>query len=101
MAATACFALNAASFLAVLRALRRIPEPHTKLRHDGGSVWDGLRYLRDHPAMGGLVLLTFFVCIFGWPVITVLPAYTRLRLHLKEDTYSLLLSSLGGGALVA
>jgi MFS family permease len=101
VAATACFALNAASFLAVLYALRRIPEPHATLRHDRGSIWDGLRYLRDHPAMGGLVLLTFVVCVFGWPVITVLPAYTRLQLHLKEDTYSLLLSSLGGGALVA
>lgn len=101
VAATACFALNALSFLAVLRALRRIPEPKAKHRHDAGSVWDGLRYLREHPAMSWLVLLTFVVCVFGWPVVTVLPAYTRLRLHLKEDAYSLLLSALGAGALVA
>jgi MFS family permease len=99
--ATACFALNAASFLAVLWALRGIPEPHAHTKVEGGSVWDGLRYLRDRPTMGGLVLLTFVVCVFGWPIITVLPAYTRLRLDLKEDAYSLLLSALGGGALLA
>ncbi|MBN9117669.1 MAG: MFS transporter [Planctomycetes bacterium] len=102
VAATACFALNALSFLAVLRALRGIPEPpaHPKAA-ERGSIWDGLRYLRDHPAMGGLVVLTFVVCVFGWPVVTVLPAYTRLRLGLKEDAYSLLLSALGAGALGA
>jgi MFS family permease len=99
--ATACFALNALSFLAVLRALRGIPEPQVKEKLTPGSTWDGLRYLRDHPAMGGLVLLTFVVCVFGWPIITVLPAYTKLRLHLKEDAYSLLLSAIGAGALIA
>jgi MFS family permease len=102
VAATACFVLNSLSFLAVLRALRGIPEPpvHAK-RLEAGSMWDGLRYLRAHPALGGLVALTFVVCVFGWPVITVLPAYTRMRLGLKEDAYSLLLSALGAGALGA
>src|SRR4030095_7763863 len=55
LGATVCFALNAISFLAVLRALRGIPEPP---RHEKtgapGSTWDGLRYLRDHFALGGL-----------------------------------------------
>jgi MFS family permease len=47
------------------------------------------------------VALTFVVCIFGWPIITVLPAYTRLRLHLEGDAYGSLLSALGAGALGA
>jgi MFS family permease len=102
VAATACFAMNAVSFLAVLRALRGIPEPRAhEERRERGSVWDGLRYLREHPALGGLVACTFVVCIFGWPVITVLPAYTKLRLHLEAGAYSLLLSAMGGGALGA
>ncbi len=99
--ATACFALNAISFLAVLRALRGIPEPHTTAKPAPGSSWDGLRYLREHPTMGGIVALTFVVCVFGWPVVTVLPAYTKMRLGLREDAYSFLLSSLGAGALTA
>lgn len=102
VAATACFALNSLSFFAVLHALRGIPEAgaHEETR-EPGSTWDGLRYLRDHPAMGGLVFLTFVVCVFGWPVITVLPAYTKLRLGLGGDAYGLLLSALGAGALGA
>ena len=101
LGATACFALNALSFLAVLRALRGIPEPRANAKTEGSSVWDGLRYLREHPAHGGLVVLTFVVCVFGWPVVTVLPAYTKLQLGLREDAYSLLLSAMGAGALGA
>jgi MFS family permease len=102
VAATVCFALNALSFFAVLHALRGIPEmaAHEDKR-EPGSMWDGLRYLREHPAMGGLVFLTFVVCVFGWPVVTVLPAYTKLRLGLDGDAYGLLLSALGAGALGA
>ncbi|AWM42046.1 MFS transporter [Gemmata obscuriglobus] len=98
--ATTCFALNALSFLAVLRALRRIPEPR---RHEkpAASPLAGVLYLREHPALGAVVLFTFALSAFGWPVITVLPAYTRLQLGLKEEAYSLLLSSLGAGALGA
>src|SRR5262249_23413474 len=93
IAAAACFPINAISCVAVIRAVRGIPEPPCgEKKPEGGSMWEGLRYLREYPAMGGLVALTFVVCVFGWPVITVLPAYTRLQLHLKEDAYSLLLS---------
>ena len=100
--ATACLALNAVSFLAVLHALRGIPElPATEKAAERGSIWDGLRYLREHPALGGLIVLTFLVCTFGWPVVTLLPAYTQFRLGLDVDTYSMLLSALGGGALGA
>jgi hypothetical protein len=102
VAATACFAINAVSFLAVLRALRGIHETEgQKEKRPAGSIWDGLHYLCEHPAMGGVVALTFVVCVFGWPVITILPAYTKLRLHLEAGAYSLLLSSLGTGALGA
>jgi len=102
LAATMCFALNSVSFLAVLFALRGIPEPaaHEK-KPEGNSAWEGFRYLREQPALGGLVAITFVVCVFGWPVLTMLPAYTRIQLGLKEDAYSWLLSSLGAGALSA
>ena len=100
--AVGCFALNTGSFLSVLLALRTIRVAGDS--HDGnagGSGWDGLRYLRENPMMGALVGLTLALCIFGWPVLTLLPAYTRVRLGLAEQSYSLLVSSLGAGALVA
>lgn len=101
--AVACFALNAASFVAVLQALRKITVPGemSPRARDAGSWRDGFRYLRDHPPLGGLVLLTLAICVFGWPLLTVLPSYTRLELGRDEKTYSLLVSAVGAGALVA
>ncbi|MBA4064996.1 MAG: hypothetical protein C0501_15045 [Isosphaera sp.] len=100
--AVACFALNAVSYLAVLLALRGIDVPGEAggRRAAAGSAWDGVRYLRDHPALGGLVLMTLVVCVFGWPLLTTLPAYTRQHLGRDETTYSLLVSAVGAGALL-
>jgi MFS family permease len=103
LGAVACFAINAASFVAVLFALRgiAIPGDPRAIRHDRGSAWDGFRYLWQNPTMGGLVALTLALCVFGWPLMTLLPAYTRLQLGRSEQTYSLLVSAVGAGALVA
>ncbi len=104
LGAVCCFLLNAVSFVAVILALRSIPVTGTTLRNanrEPESGWDGLRYLVKHPRFGGLVLLTLLFCIFAWPTLTLFPGYTRERLHLAEDTYSFLVSALGGGALVA
>ena len=47
------------------------------------------------------MLLTLVLCVFGWPLVTLLPAFTRLELGRGEQTYSLLVSAVGAGALVA
>ena len=103
LGAVCCFSVNALSFLAVLVALRSIHErpadPHA-VKPPPGSGWDGVRYLRDNRTLGALVLLTLVVCVFGWPVLTLLPAYTRLHLGLAEQSYSLLVSAVGAGALL-
>ena len=100
--AVACFAVNAVSFAAVIAALRgiRVAGVGDTHRKPSGSIWDGFRYLFDHPRLGGLVALTLVVCIFGWPLLTLLPAFTRLQLGQAEQAYSLLLSAVGAGALV-
>ncbi len=102
LGAVGCFALNAVSFLAVLLALRRIEIPGSPAGHkpEASSAWDGVRYLAAHPRLGGLVVLTFVLCAFGWPVLTLFPAFTRTRLGLAEGSYSFLVSALGAGALV-
>ncbi|MBN9518287.1 MFS transporter [bacterium] len=100
LGAVGCFALNAVSFLAVLLALRRIEVPGRPAGRRSESVWDGVRYLAAHPRLGGLVVLTFVLCVFAWPVLTLFPAFTRTRLGLAEGSYSFLVSALGAGALV-
>ena len=96
-----CFAVNSVSFVAVLLAAGRHRDRGSRGQREASSAWDGFRYLREHAALGGLVLLTLVVCVFGWPLLTILPAYTRLALGLNENAYSLLVSSVGAGALVA
>ena len=101
LGAVGCFALNALSFLAVLLALRRIEVPGLPTdRPPPGSMWDGVRYLAGRRRLGGLVVLTFVLCSFAWPVLTLFPGYTRTRLGLAEESYSFLVSALGAGALV-
>jgi predicted MFS family arabinose efflux permease len=102
--AVCCFSLNAISFLAVIVALNGIRVPGDST-HDPDrqprSIWDGVHYLMNHAALGGLVVLTLLLCIFAWPTLTLFPGYTRERLGLAQETYSFLVSALGGGALVA
>ena len=47
------------------------------------------------------MLLTLVLCVFGWPVVTLLPAYTKVNLGERERVYSWLVSAVGAGALVA
>ena len=87
LGAVACFALNAISFLAVLIALWGIVVPgDVPLAKDRrGGTWDGFRYLRQRSALGMLVMLTMVLCVFGWPLVTLLPAYTRTQLGERTD----------------
>jgi MFS family permease len=97
-----CFAFNAVSYLAVLAALRRIDCAETpKEATASASGWDGVRYLVRHPSLGFLLALTGAMCVFAWPALTLFPAYTDTVLHRAEKEYSVLVSGLGGGALVA
>jgi MFS family permease len=98
-----CFLLNTLSYAAVLAALRRIDLPGERRTGPppAGSAWDGVRYLAAHPPLGGLVVLTGFFCVFAWPTLTLLPAYTQFVLGLKAAAYSGLVSGLGAGALLA
>ncbi len=100
--AVGCFAVNALSFLAVLAALRRIDAAESDLRtKPRGSLLDGFRFVRGRPLLAALLVCTGFAGVFGWPVLTLFPPYTARVLHHAEKEYSLLVSALGVGALVA
>lgn len=99
-----CFTLNALSYGAVLMALRAIDasgEPDPVRGRADDSPWDGFRYVFRRPRMAGLLGLTGLLCVFGWPALSLFPAYTRLVLNHAEKEYSVLLSALGAGALGA
>lgn len=101
-ATTACFAVNAVSFAAVLAALSRIgaagagrESPHAPAR-----PLDGLRYVLARPILAALLAFTGLLSVFAWPALSLFPAYTRTVLGRAETEYSVLVSSLGAGALV-
>ncbi|MFO0849733.1 MAG: MFS transporter [Gemmataceae bacterium] len=99
-----CFGLNALSYLAVLAALRRITvpgNPRPAPTAEPASALDGVRYVLGRPPLAVLLALTGLLSVFGWPTLSLFPAYTKLALQHAEKEYSLLVSSLGAGALLA
>ena len=99
--AIACFSLNTISYAAVLVALSRISVPGIGPdRAARGAPLDGIRYVIARPMLGAILLLTGGLSVFGWPVVTLFPAYTQLVLGLGVRDYTTLVSSLGAGALI-
>jgi MFS family permease len=101
-----CFALNAASFVAVLLGLAamRTSEFHPLALKERPQILrgtrDGLRYIRQRPTAlivltGVLVLSTF---CFNFNVL--LPVIAKQTLHSGPETLGILSALFGGGALL-
>ena len=100
---SACFWLNAVSYLAVIVALltvRRRPvtarAPLTALQ----LIVEALRYVARTPPLAGLFLLLFVAGTFGANFNLVLPLFTRLALHANADVLGFLFAAQGVGSLV-
>jgi MFS family permease len=103
-AAGVCFLLNGLSFVAVLAALawmRLPPVRRTELHSAPGSLWAGFRYLARHPHLILLLLLSGAMSLFGWPILSLLPAVADQRLGESTGGYAWMLSAIGSGALIA
>ena len=99
----ACFAANAVSFLAVILALWRIefPPPAAVRKESlGESLKAGLRYVAASPTLSRLTLLGAAGSFLAFPLITYLPVIAGDVLRTGAAGYSLLLTSLGTGAIV-
>ncbi len=102
---TACFALNAASFLAVIGGLLLIP-PGQRGEGQGQrriikEIVEGVRYTwQNQPLRDPLILLTI-LSIFSINFTVLIPAYAKFTLHGGPRTMGYLWSALGAGALGA
>jgi len=89
--------------LAALTVLR-VRQPGRVKEPDGKSpltdVLDGLRYVRAHPPVFGLILLSIVPFLFGMPLNTLLPAFNEEILAGGPDDLGLLISFMGVGAIV-
>jgi MFS family permease len=101
LGATWCFSLNGLSFVAVivaLLALRVRPVVST-----GASMLqsmkEGISFMRSQKGMQPLVWLAFFMTMLGVPLVVFLPVIAKDVFHRGSDTYTLLLSVSGVGAI--
>ena len=97
-----CFLINALSYIAVLIALsmmhgyrERPPSEKPQVRESGLTV------LRRERRLLLVILLAGWVSISAWPLLSLLPAFAEKVLNLAEGGYSMMLSAIGVGALLA
>lgn len=99
-----CLFLNGLSYLAVLLALlaMREGEMHAEaVVTRRPRLGEGFSYLASRPRLLLLLVLTGLLSLFGWPVLALLPALVTTQLQGAQNEYSLLLSAIGLGALLA
>ncbi len=98
-----CFLVNGISFLAVLAALQAIRVAEKEGRKQNGRVLGEFREAVDYarkfePIIAILALLSVFA-LAGAPYLMLMPAYAKDVLHGSANTYGLLMSSSGLGAI--
>jgi MFS family permease len=83
-----CFAADALSFVAVLWALAG----------DDGRMGAALRYVRESPQLGRTLGLLLVMSLFGWSLLSQLPAFASKHLGLSASGYGWLMAANASGA---
>jgi len=97
------YAVDAASFLASLTAVRRLPPmppDQGGTRPGPRSVLEGLRFVRRHRVLAGALLADLDATVFGFPR-ALFPALAATRLGGGPRTVGLLYAALAIGGLAA
>lgn len=99
-----CFAVNAFSYLAVIAALGFMrlsiaERPSSPLRL-GNDTLSGIKYALNSPAIRKLLLLVAIPSLFAQPYIALLPVFAHDALGVDAMGYGLLMSVVGGGAVI-
>ena len=101
------FALNAASFVAVLVALASIPgrpaalAPAAERRSVFGETSDTVRYIRGMPGIAACVLVVASIGFLGSPVFPLLVVFAEDVFQVSDARYGLLGAALGIGGVLA
>ena len=99
-----CFAVDAASYAAVIASLlaMRVAKQPVRVRdgHVMHEMREGLRYVRGVPLVRALLLLLAATSVFGGAYMALLPAVAQGTLHGGPHALGWLMSAAGAGALV-
>ncbi len=98
-----CFAINAASYLAVIlaiTAMRLTPPAKTGVRkHILHELREGFGYAYSFTPIRSLLILLALTCLMGMPYVVLLPIFAREILHGGAHTFGFLVAAVGIGAL--
>ena len=98
-----CFAINAASFAAVLFSLlmMRLPEyvPSKTSKKVMVELKEGLNYLKRTPELGYVILSLALMSLFALPFTTLLPVYAKEIFKGNASTFGFINSCFGLGAI--
>jgi MFS family permease len=99
------FAVNAASFPAVLAALALLPRSQRLVAGSaaklGGAMKDGLRYVFGQRSVASLMALTLLAGIFATPAVAfMLPGIVRFQLDAGGGTLGALTAAIGLGSVL-
>ena len=103
LGAGTCFLINAFSFTAVIISLllmnlpKFIPQKHSKKIIN--EFKEGLKYLRQTPSIGFIILMLACVSLLVLPFITLLPIYAKVIFKGNAATFGYLNSAIGLGAV--
>ena len=99
-----CFAVDAASYVAVvgsLLAMRVTPRVRTRPQaHVVTELVEGFRYVRSFAPIRAILLLLALVSLTGMPYTVLMPLFASEVLHGGPHTLGLLMGAAGLGALV-
>jgi MFS family permease len=99
---TACFLLNAVSFVAILVPLARLPARHKRRAHGHGAWIEarlGLRFARKSRLVPQLLVISAALAVFGTPAVTLAPLFAKKLLHVGPEKLGGMLAAVGLGAV--
>jgi len=101
---SACFYLNAVSFLAVIVALSRIRTVGEVRISSQGILKDlieGIQFMRNKPEIYRIIIMIAIFGLLAMPFVTLLPAFAVEVLKTGSAGFGLLVGATGAGALSA
>jgi MFS family permease len=89
-------------FSALTMLLVDLPGKSSQIQSSGtyNEMREGLAYVFAHPRIFALLLMSIIPFLFGMPLNTLLPAFNQDVLGGHADSLGILVSAMGGGAIV-
>ena len=89
-------------FSALTMLLVDLPGKSSQIQSSGtyNEMREGLAYVFTHPRIFALLLMSIIPFLFGMPLNTLLPAFNQDVLGGHADSLGILVSAMGGGAIV-